>query len=239
MPAAGPAPQGSGASSSSPTPASRPTNTTQNSLLISEIRDGMVVMNDGSFRAVVACQSINFDLMSSREREGVEFSYQNFLNSLYFPIQIFVRSQRVDIGPYIDRLVSIRKAQDNMLLNVLMDDYINFIDVLSQEANIMDKSFFIVVPYFPVATLPILSKQAKASLEKFSLSLGRVLQKSTRLRTRNLKTKLKTALILLRADYSSLALKVFSSQLKNLASSTIMYTTPIQPYASHSVTLIM
>ena len=146
-PAANQAPQASGATA--PAPAQRNTNTTQNSLLISEIRDGMAVMSDGSFRAVVACQSINFDLMSSREREGVEFSYQNFLNSLYFPIQIFVRSQRVDIGPYIDRLVDIRKAQDNMLLNVLMDDYINFIDVLSQEANIMDKSFFIVVPYFP------------------------------------------------------------------------------------------
>lgn len=123
-------------------------NTTQNSLQISELRDGIAIMNDGSFRAVIACQSINFDLMSAREREGVEFSYQNFLNSLYFQIQIFIRSQRVDIGPYIDRLVDIRKNQDNMLLNVLMDDYINFIDVLSQEANIMDKSFFIVVPYF-------------------------------------------------------------------------------------------
>ncbi|MEP6710552.1 MAG: hypothetical protein ABJA64_02450 [Candidatus Saccharibacteria bacterium] len=135
-------------------------NTTQNSLLISEIRENMAIMKDGSFRAVIACQSINFDLMSAREREGVEFSYQNFLNSLYFPVQIFIRSQRVDIGPYIDRLVSVRKQQDNMLLNVLMDDYINFIDVLSQEANIMDKSFFIVVPYFPLGDLNNLKDQA-------------------------------------------------------------------------------
>ena len=135
-------------------------NTTQNSLLISEIRDNMVIMKDGSFRAVVACQSINFDLMSSREREGVEFSYQNFLNSLYFPVQIFIRSQRVDIGPYLDRLVSIRRGQDNMLLNVLMDDYINFIDVLAQEANIMDKSFFVVIPYFPAGDLNNLKDQA-------------------------------------------------------------------------------
>lgn len=136
-------------------------NTTQNSLLISEIREGMVVLNDGSFRAVVACKSINFDLMSSREREGVEFSYQNFLNALYFPIQIFIRSQRVDIGPYLDKLTVLRRAQDNMLLNVLMDDYINFIDVLSQEANIMDKSFFIVIPFFPAGDLTNVKQQAK------------------------------------------------------------------------------
>ena len=141
-------------------------NTTQNSLLISEIRDGMVIMSDGSFRAVVACKSINFDLMSSREREGVEFSYQNFLNALYFPIQIFIRSQRVDIGPYIDRLTTIRRSQDNMLLNVLMDDYINFIDILSQEANIMDKSFFIVIPYFPTGDLANVVEQSKGIFSK-------------------------------------------------------------------------
>jgi type IV secretory pathway VirB4 component len=141
-------------------------NTTQNSLLVSEIRDNMVIMNDGSFRAVIACKSINFDLMSSREREGVEFSYQNFLNALYFPVQIFVRSQRVDIGPYIDRLANIRRSQDNMLLNVLMDDYINFIDALSQEANIMDKSFFVVVPFFPAGDLNNALKQSQSFFTK-------------------------------------------------------------------------
>lgn len=124
-------------------------NSTQSSLQLSEVRDGMVIMLDGSFRAVVACKSINFDLMSDREREGVEYSYQNFLNSLNFPIQILVRSQRVDIGPYIEKLIDIRRSQDNMLLGVLMDDYLNFIDALADEANIMEKSFYIVIPYFP------------------------------------------------------------------------------------------
>ncbi len=130
-------------------PAAKNPNSTQSTLQLSEIRDGMVIMNDGSFRAVIACKSINFDLMSDREREGVEYSYQNFLNSLNFPVQILIRSQRVDIGPYIDKLIGIRRSQDNMLLGVLMDDYINFIDALSQEANIMEKSFYIVIPYFP------------------------------------------------------------------------------------------
>lgn len=128
-------------------------NSTQNALLISEIRDSMVIVNDGSMRAIVTCQSINFDLMSDREREAVEYSYQQFLNSLYFPIQILVRSQKVDIGPYLDRLDKIRRDQDNMLLGVLMDDYISFITVLAQETNIMDKSFYIVIPYYPAGDM--------------------------------------------------------------------------------------
>lgn len=141
-----------GAQAATPPPPRNP-NSTQNSLLIAEIRDSMVIMNDGSFRGIVACKSINFDLMSEREREGVEFSYQSFLNSLYFPVQIFIRSQRVDLGPYIDRLVEMRRSQDNMLLGVLMDDYIDFISVLSDESNIMDKGFFIVVPYYPAGDI--------------------------------------------------------------------------------------
>lgn len=141
-------------------------NSTQNTLLLSEVRDNMVIMADGSFRAVVACKSINFDLMSSREREGVEFSYQNFLNSLNHPVQILIRSQRIDIGPYIDHLVQIRQNQDNMLLSVLMDDYINFIDVLSQEANIMDKSFFIAIPYYPKGDITNLLEQGRGFFGK-------------------------------------------------------------------------
>lgn len=122
-------------------------NSTQNSLLISEIRDGIVIMNDGTFRAVVMCKSINFDLMSPQEQEGVEYSYQGFLNSLYFPIQIFVRSQKVDLRPYIEKLDKIRGEHDNMLLALLMEDYISFLADIAQHTNIMDKRFYVVISY--------------------------------------------------------------------------------------------
>lgn len=136
-------------------------NSTQNSLQIAEIRDGIVIMNDGSFRSVIMLKSINFDLMSPQEREGVEAGYQSFLNSLYFPVQIFIRSQKVDIRPYIERLEKIRSEHDNMLLAMLMDDYIGFIADLSQQTNIMDKHFYIVVPYFPVADISKAITQSK------------------------------------------------------------------------------
>ncbi|MBQ3436594.1 hypothetical protein IJG26_01405 [Candidatus Saccharibacteria bacterium] len=141
---------------------------TQSTLLISEMRDNVVIMKDGSFRAVIACKSINFDLMSDMEREGVEYSYQNFLNSLKFTTQILIRSQRVDIGPYIERLSEIRRNNDNMLLGVLMDDYINFIDILSQEANIMDKSFFIIIPYYTSPDAEKVMQQTKNFFKSFS-----------------------------------------------------------------------
>lgn len=124
-------------------------NSTQNTLQIAEIRDGIVIMNDGSFRSVIMAKSINFDLMSQQEQEAVEFSYQGFLNSLYFPVQIFVHSQKIDLQPYIAKLEKIRSEHDNMLLAMLMADYIEFIAQLSMQANIMDKKFYVVVPFFP------------------------------------------------------------------------------------------
>lgn len=127
-------------------PPSNP-NSTQNTLQVAEVRDGIAIMNDGTFRAVVMCKAINFDLMSPQEREAVEFSYQGFLNSLYFPIQIFMRSEKVDLRPYLEKLDKIRSGQDNMLLAMLMEDYIDFLASISQQTNIMDKQFYLVISY--------------------------------------------------------------------------------------------
>lgn len=164
--------------------------TAQKSLLFSELRDGMIIMADGSYRAVIACQSINFDLMSDREREGVEFSYQNFLNSLNFPVQILVRSQRVDISPYIEKLQNIRRAQDNMLLGVLMDDYVDFIAMLADEANIMDKSFYIVVPYTLIDATRIV-EQSKGFFGKLFGKTGPVVTKIDQTSYEKAKTEIK------------------------------------------------
>lgn len=144
-----------------PAPLKTNPNSTQNTLQIAEIRDGVVIMNDGSFRSVIMVKSINFDLMSPQERESVEFSYQGFLNSLYFPVQIFIRSQRVDIRPYIERLDKIRSEHDNMLLALLMEDYINFMDGLAQQTNIMDKHFYVIIPYYPITDVQKAITQSK------------------------------------------------------------------------------
>jgi hypothetical protein len=125
---------------------------TQASLLITEIKDGVVVMHDGSLRAVILTSAINFDLMSQQEQDSVEYSFQSFLNSLHFPIQIVVKSQKIDLDAYIEDLSKRRDGQDNPLLANLMDDYIANIKGLIEEVNIMDKQFFVVVPHFPTVS---------------------------------------------------------------------------------------
>lgn len=137
--------------------------TTQNSLYFAEVRDGIIIMNDGSFRAVVRAESINFDLMSAQEQEAVEYSYQGFLNSLYFQTQIFIKSRKIDMRPYLERLSKIRTEMDNMLLAMLMEDYIYFISDLVEQTNIMSKEFYIIVPYYPDESLQKTLEQTKSA----------------------------------------------------------------------------
>jgi len=125
----------------------------QDTLLIAEIKDGIVIMKDGSFRGVILGSAINFDLMSPGEQEAVESAYQGFLNSLHFPVQISIKSQKIDISGYLEKLDGLRAEQPNELLGALMDDYIANIHALVEEVNIMDKQFYVVIPFFPASTV--------------------------------------------------------------------------------------
>ena len=144
---------------------------TQNTLKIAEIRDGLIVMQDGSYRAVVMAQSINFDLMSMSEKEGVESSYQGFLNSLYFPIQIQIRSFRVELKSYMEKLQKLQESQDNVLLSLLVEDYIEYMNILTETSNIMDKQFFIIIPFS--GTPADLKSSTKKGKDKFGSIFSR------------------------------------------------------------------
>ncbi len=131
--------------SSNKTPAS------QNFVPIKEIRDGILVLKDGSYRAVVMASSINFALKSQDEQTSIILQFQNFLNSLNFSVQICVQSRRLDIKPYLKLLEARENEQENDLMRLQVRQYMEFIKALTEGSNIMTKSFFVVVPYSPGA----------------------------------------------------------------------------------------
>ena len=122
---------------------------------VKEVRDGIIVMKDGSLAMAVLVSSINLSLKSYDEQRATLMQFQNFLNTLDFPIQIVIQSRRYDIRPYILTLQNRLKQQTEPLLQVQTREYIQFIQGFSEQVNIMRKSFFVVVPYIP----PILSQQ--------------------------------------------------------------------------------
>ncbi len=123
--------------------------TTQEFVPIQEIRDGIVILKDGSMRAIILASSLNFALKSGDEQNAIISQFQNFLNSLDFSIQIFVQSKRLDIRPYIALLEERYKEQVTELMKIQTREYIEFIKTFVDNSNIMTKGFFIVIPYMP------------------------------------------------------------------------------------------
>ncbi len=137
---------------------------TQEFLPVSEVRDGIVVLKDGSLRAILLASSINFALKSEDEQTAFIVQFQNFLNSLDFSAQIFVQSRMLDIRPYVATLEAAYKNQLDDLMRIQIREYIEFIKSFTEAANIMTKNFFVVVPYSPVIAV---SKSGIGSLIPF------------------------------------------------------------------------
>ncbi len=120
---------------------------------IKEVRDGIVILKDGGLRAVLLASSINLTLKSYDEQRATLLQFQNFLNSIDFPMQIVVESRRLDIRPYLTILENRMKEQVEPLLKIQTREYIEFIRSFTESVSIMTKSFLIVVPY-STTTLP-------------------------------------------------------------------------------------
>jgi hypothetical protein len=114
---------------------------------IKTIRDGIIFLGNNEYRALIMVSSLNLSLKGEEEQEAILSQFQNFFNSLDFPIQIFCKSRRVDITPYIMSLEDRLRNVDNPLLKLQIVEYIAYIKSFTQDTNIMNKQFYVVVPY--------------------------------------------------------------------------------------------
>jgi len=124
---------------------------TQQYLDIFEIKEDVVVMRDGSMRAVILVSSINFALKSESEQDAIISAYISFLNNITFPLQIVIQSRELNIDGYLDMLEERQKVQTNELLKIQTNEYMHYVSELVSMSQIMNKRFFIVVPYNPSA----------------------------------------------------------------------------------------
>lgn len=125
---------------------------TQQFVPVREIRNGIIVLKDGGYRGVLICSSINFALKSADEQRAITEGFQNFLNTLDFSIQIVVNSRKMDLRPYLALLAGKASEQKTELLRIQLREYIEFVSSFADRANIMTKSFYIIVPYSPRLT---------------------------------------------------------------------------------------
>lgn len=118
---------------------------------VKEVRGGIMIMKDGSLVGALLASSVNFALKSEDEQMAIIGQFQNFLNSLDFSVQLFMQSRKLDIRPYVALLEERLKAQNEELMKIQVREYIEFVKTFVEQATIMSKRFFILVPYSPPA----------------------------------------------------------------------------------------
>ncbi len=129
--------------------ATRTPNPTQQFVPVKEIRNGVIILKDGGYRGILLCSSVNFGLKSADEQHAITVGFQNFLNMLDFSIQIVVNSRRMDLRPYLALLGEKEAEQKSELMRIQLREYVEFVRSFTEQANIMTKSFYVVVPYTP------------------------------------------------------------------------------------------
>ncbi len=125
-------------------------NSLQEKMEIAEIKEDVVVMKDGSLRAVLATTAINMDLKSEEEQQAIIYNFQQFLTTFDFSFQIVVSSRRFNINPYVDQLKKKIRLEENILLKNQIKDYVDFIEELIGLSNVMSKMFYIVIPFYMI-----------------------------------------------------------------------------------------
>ncbi|HPQ79176.1 MAG TPA: hypothetical protein PLG47_01850, partial [Candidatus Dojkabacteria bacterium] len=143
---------------------------TQDHLAIKDIRDDLVINKNGSVAMVIQTSAINFDLLAEYEQDSKILAFAGLLNSLNFRIQIMIRTKRIDITNYITYLQSQEKQAMSEGLKKQLNIYTRFVKNLIVQNNVLDKSFFIVVPYHSGSIVPsstlIKGKKSKEEEEK-------------------------------------------------------------------------
>jgi hypothetical protein len=161
---------------------------TQSFLQIEDIKGDSLILKDKSLRGLISVSSINFALKSEEEQKSVIYQFQDFLNSLDFPLQIICQSRQLNITGYLESLNDIASKQENELLKIQTVEYKKFIEELISKQVIMTKAFYVVIPLYPAgvdnaksAVGGVLGKKEKSeegmSEEKFRMAKDQLLQR--------------------------------------------------------------
>lgn len=192
------------------------TNTTKEFVDVEDIRDNVVVLKNGSLRLLLKVGAVNFDLKSEDEQKAIVIGFQNFLNSIDFPVQISVQSRKININPYLDYLNKNLEMMDTELLRIQAEEYIKFVTGLTELANIMSKNFYVVVPFYLVEA-PASQKGFVGSIQSI-ISPSKAAKKLTDAEFAEYKNQITQRASLIGEGLASLGLQISALQESDLRS---------------------
>ncbi|MEK7595259.1 MAG: hypothetical protein AAB443_01530 [Patescibacteria group bacterium] len=128
--------------------------TTQEHLDIETITNDLVVLKNGAAVLIIRTNAVNFDLLSEIEQDAIIAAFSGLLNSLNFPVQIIVRSKKLDITNYLEKVKAIENRIKDPLLKVQAEAYRKFVQELIKRNEVLDKSFYVSIPSGGTASTP-------------------------------------------------------------------------------------
>lgn len=120
---------------------------TQNFIEIQDIVENVVMLSGGNACLIIEVEAINFPLLSKEEQDAKLLAYSSLLNSLSFPIQIVIRSKKIDISSYLKLLNDEVAKNQNPLLKEKIKQYRDYVAELVRVNVVLDKKFYIVASY--------------------------------------------------------------------------------------------
>lgn len=119
--------------------------TTQEHLDILDIKNNLVVLKNGSVTAVLQTTAVNFDLLSEIEQDAIISAFSMLLNSITFPMQIVIRSKKLDITKYVERIIRTENKITDPLLKRQAEAYRKFVQDIIKRNEVLDKKFYMAI----------------------------------------------------------------------------------------------
>jgi len=134
---------------------------------VKDIKENLVILKDGGLRQIIMVGGVNFSLKSEDEQNMMTQAYQNFLNAIDFPLQIVIHSRKVNISGYLETLARRKETEPTPLLQSQISEYVEFIKGFVEKNAIMEKSFLVVIPFYPQSALRAAPQNAVTSMVPF------------------------------------------------------------------------
>ena len=151
----------------------------RNQIAIKGVRDGILILPNNQYRAILEVAALNFELRSDEEQDAIIDTYESVLNSVGVPLQIIIRTREIDMDKYLEDLQDRRKDEKEEIYRDQLKNYNEFIRTLIADNKILTRHFYIVVPYQPTdknekADFDLVEEQLRLRLDIVSKGIAKL-----------------------------------------------------------------
>ncbi len=141
------------------------------------VRDGILLLPQNNYRAILSVSALNFELRSEDEQDAIIDTYESFLNSIGWPIQILIRTREIDMDGYLEDLNYRLRSETIPAYKTQLKNYDEFIRSLITDNKILTRHFYIIIPFRSTdnkADFDLIREQLKLRIDIIAKGMARL-----------------------------------------------------------------